>query len=125
MAYARAARRFNQMALQLDLPRVGRREEKDLLRSGERSVERFGLVEITLSNLDPGAADLIQEDLATGEKQGYKFTISASPTGYVINATPVSFGTSGSRTFFSDQSMMIRQNFGQEPATVTSPIFGK
>jgi len=73
----------------------------------------------------PGAADLIQEDLATGEKQGYKFTISASPTGYVINATPVSFGTSGSRTFFSDQSMMIRQNFGQEPATVTSPIFGK
>jgi type IV pilus assembly protein PilA len=71
----------------------------------------------------PQAADLIQEDLATGEKQGYKFTITAVPGGYVINATPAAFGTSGSRTFWSDQSMTIRQNFGQEPANATSPIF--
>jgi hypothetical protein len=34
----------------------------------------------------------------------------------------VAFGTSGSRTFYSDQSMVIRQNFGQEPATAASPI---
>jgi hypothetical protein len=32
----------------------------------------------------------------------------------------VSFGSSGSRTFFSDQSMVIRQNFGAEPATANS-----
>jgi type IV pilus assembly protein PilA len=71
----------------------------------------------------PAAADLIQEDLATGEKQGYKFTVAASQGGYIINAAPVAFGNSGSRTFYSDQSMTIRQNFGQEPATVTSPVF--
>jgi len=26
-----------------------------------------------------------------------------------------------SRTFFSDQTIVIRQNYGQEPATVNSP----
>ena len=71
----------------------------------------------------PGAADLIQEDLATGEKQGYKFTITAGPGGYVINANPIAFGTNGSRTFWSDQSMTIRQNFTAEPATATSQMF--
>jgi uncharacterized surface anchored protein len=70
----------------------------------------------------PAAADLIPEDLALGEKQGYKFTLTATPGGYVINAVPVAFGTSGSRTFYSDQGMVIRQNFGQEPATAASPI---
>jgi type IV pilus assembly protein PilA len=71
----------------------------------------------------PAASDLIQEDLATGEKQGYKFTLTATPGGYVINANPIAFGTSGSRTFYSDQNMAIRQNFGQEPATATSQMF--
>ena len=76
----------------------------------------------TSGAVGPTAADLIPEDLSQGEKQGYKFTLTATPGGYVINATPVAFGTSGSRTFFSDQTMVIRQNFGQEPATATSPI---
>jgi type IV pilus assembly protein PilA len=71
----------------------------------------------------PGAADLIQEDLATGEKQGYKFTITAAPGGYVVNANPIAFGTNGSRTFWSDQSMTIRQNFTAEPANATSQMF--
>ncbi len=71
----------------------------------------------------PAASGLIQEDLASGEKQGYKFTLTPTPGGYVINANPIAFGTSGSRTFYSDQSMAIRQNFGQEPATATSPMF--
>ena len=31
----------------------------------------------------------------------------------------------GSRTFFSDQSLVIRENYGQEPATVSSPLVGK
>ena len=71
----------------------------------------------------PAASDLIQEDLASGEKQGYKFVMTAIPGGYIVNANPMAFGSSGSRTFYSDQSMSIRQNFGQEPATATSPLF--
>jgi type IV pilus assembly protein PilA len=69
----------------------------------------------------PAAADLIDSTLAGGEKGGYKFTLSANAGGYVINAAPVAFGVSGTRTFYSDQSMVVRQNFGQEPATVNSP----
>ena len=69
----------------------------------------------------PAAADLIDGTLATGEKGGYKFTVAPNAGGYVINANPVAFGVSGSRTFYSDQSMVLRQNFGPEPATANSP----
>jgi prepilin-type N-terminal cleavage/methylation domain-containing protein len=69
----------------------------------------------------PAAADLIGNDLAQGTKSGYKFTVTGSQGGYVINASPEAFGASGSRTFYSDQTMVIRQNYGQEPATQNSP----
>ena len=62
----------------------------------------------------------IGNDLAGGVNKGYKFTLTGTQGGYVINANPVNFGADGNRTFFSDQSMVIRQNFGQEPATATS-----
>jgi prepilin-type N-terminal cleavage/methylation domain-containing protein len=68
----------------------------------------------------PQAADLIGNDLANGEKQGYKFTLSATPGGYIINANPVNYGSSGSKTFYSDQTMVIRENNGPEPATAQS-----
>ena len=68
----------------------------------------------------PAAADLIGNDLSGGEKSGYKFTVTGTQGGYAINASPSAFGTTGSRTFFSDQSMVIRENYGQEPATATS-----
>jgi prepilin-type N-terminal cleavage/methylation domain-containing protein len=69
----------------------------------------------------PAAADLIGNDLSGGEKQGYKFTLTGNPGGYVINASPVAYNSSGSRTFYSDQSMVVHQNYGPEPATANSP----
>ena len=69
----------------------------------------------------PAAADLLQEDMASGTKGGYKFVITATPTGYTINANPVAFGSSGRRTFYSDQTMAVHQNFGQDPASASSP----
>jgi hypothetical protein len=33
---------------------------------------------------------------------------------------PEVFGNTGRRTFFSDQTLVIRENWGAEPATVTS-----
>jgi len=90
---------------------------------------QYGKYATSLAELGPpasggaegiAAAGLISEDIALGEKQGYKYTLSGVPGGYVINAAPVAFGTSGSRTFYSDQAMVVRQNFSQEPATATS-----
>jgi prepilin-type N-terminal cleavage/methylation domain-containing protein len=71
----------------------------------------------TTGAASPAAADLIGNDLSGGEKQGYKFTVTGNAGGYVINANPVAFNNTGSRTFYSDQSMVIRQNYGPEPAT--------
>jgi prepilin-type N-terminal cleavage/methylation domain-containing protein len=68
----------------------------------------------------PASADLIGNDLAQGTKQGYKFTLTGNQGGYVINALPEVYGSSGSRTFYSDQTMVIRENYGPEPATVNS-----
>ena len=72
-------------------------------------------------NAGPSAADLISGDLASGLKQGFKFTLTATPMGYNITAIPVSFNSTGRRTFFSDQSGVIRENWSQEPASATSP----
>jgi len=90
---------------------------------------QFGKFAPSLTELGPpssgqpnqSASDLISGDLSLGEKSGYKFTIQATPTGYAVNANPVAYNTTGSRTFFSDQNMVIRQNYGQDPATDKSP----
>ena len=89
---------------------------------------QYGKYATSLAELGPpasgadsaAAANLIGNDLAQGEKQGYKFTLTATPGGYIINASPLAFGTGGNRTFYSDQSMVIRENNGPEPATASS-----
>ncbi len=90
---------------------------------------RYGRYAVSLSELGPpargapnaSAADLIGNDLADGERARYKFTVSPIfGGGYVVNAVPVSYGISGSRSFYSDQTMVIRANEGPEPATAQS-----
>ncbi len=66
------------------------------------------------------AADLIPGDLAQGSKSGYQFILAGSPTGYTVNANPVTYNSTGRRTFYSDQTLVIRENWGQEPATAAS-----
>ena len=48
----------------------------------------------------PNGAELIDRDLATGEKGGFKFVLQPSQTGYSLVATPAQFGTSGTHTVF-------------------------
>jgi len=69
----------------------------------------------------PAAADLIPKVLADGKNSGYMFAVQPSPTGYSITAVPEAFGSSGRRTFFSDQTLVIRNNWTQEPANANSP----
>jgi len=90
---------------------------------------QFGRYAASLTELGPPAsgtpgpagAGLIDRDLASGTKDGYKFTLTGTVSGYVIHADPEEYGKSGSRTFYSDQTMVIRQNHGPEPATADSP----
>jgi prepilin-type N-terminal cleavage/methylation domain-containing protein len=69
----------------------------------------------------PAAADLIPGDLAKGLKTGYQFILQGGPAGYSINANPQNYGSTGRQTFFSDQTHVIHQNWGSEPATANSP----
>ena len=73
----------------------------------------------------PGGAELIDRDLATGEKGGFHFALQQSQTGYTLTVNPTAFGTSGTHTYFSDQSMTIHQHNGQEPATANDPLVGE
>ncbi len=91
----------------------------------------FGHYATTLSQLGPpasaGAAEgpeaagLIPSNLASGSTGGYNYTVTQTPTGYGVSAVPKAFGSTGARTFYSDDSGVIRENRTQDPATATSP----
>jgi type IV pilus assembly protein PilA len=93
---------------------------------------QFGRYAVSLTELGPptsgtanaSSADLISGDMATGEKQGYRFTLTGTPSTYAITAVPIAFGSTGSRTFYSDQTLVVRENYGQEPATANSREVG-
>ena len=85
---------------------------------------QFGRFARSLTELGPSASNLVPANLAGGEKQGYKFTLMPTPEGYSIQAVPTVFGTTGSRTFYTDQSLVVRENYGQDPATVNSKEVG-
>jgi type IV pilus assembly protein PilA len=74
---------------------------------------------------NPSGAELIDKDLASGEKGGFKFVLQQTPTGFALSVAPTAFGTSGAHTFYSDQSMAIHVHNGQEPATLNDPLIGE
>ncbi len=69
----------------------------------------------------PQAAGLISGNLASGSTGGYNYTITQTPAGYAVSAVPKAFGSTGRRTFYSDQTGIIRENWSQDPATANSP----
>lgn len=89
---------------------------------------------VLLSYLGPGApttskaAGLIDSLLAAGNKSGYTFTyVSGAPAGgqvrtYTVTANPVAVDKTGKRYFFTDQTGVIRQNFGAAATAASLPI---
>ncbi len=94
---------------------------------------QYGTYATSLTQLGPPAngaasaagAEIIDRDLAGGEKGGFKFTLQPTPTGYAVTAVPMQFGTSGTHTYFTDQSQSIHIHSGQEPASLTDPLAGE
>jgi type IV pilus assembly protein PilA len=90
---------------------------------------QFGRYAVSLAEMGPpasgapgpSAAELIPKVLADGKNSGYIFTVTGTPTGYAVTAVPEAFNSSGRRTFYSDATLVIRNNWGQEVATATSP----
>ena len=92
-------------------------------------VSTYGRYATSLAELGPpasgattaSAADLIPTSLVAGVRSGYKFTMVGSPQGYAVNAEPQVFNTTGKRSFFTDQSGVIREHAGKGPASVSDP----
>jgi len=91
------------------------REVQTIAQAQTQYLSQFGRYAATLAELGParGAADspaaagLIPGKLASGEKDGYVFTLTSTAGGYVVNATPKNFGSTGRRTFYLDQNGVV------------------
>ena len=75
------------------------------------------------------SAQLIDNVLQSGVKSGYNFTFSAGTADsagnvdyYIINANPVTPGTTGLRYFFTDQSGVIRASTSAAATSASTPI---
>ena len=88
----------------------------------------------TLANMggvggSPTAAGLIDDVLASGSKSGFTYTYVPTtpdplgrPQGFVLNADPLNFGSTGQRYFYTDQSGVIRQSFSAQATATDNPI---
>jgi hypothetical protein len=77
------------------------------VQSAETQYSQYGQYAASLAQLGPNGAELIDRDLASGEKGGFKFILQQTQTGFSLDVNPVAFGTSATHTYYSDQSMEI------------------
>ena len=95
----------------------------------------YGGYPAALSNLGPAtsatsaSADLIDAVLASGSKTGYVFTYAAGAAdagghvlSYSLHADPLTRGTTGQRSFYTDQSGVIRSDTGASATAASTPL---
>ena len=74
----------------------------------------------TLGDLGPSGARLIAPQLAGGVSNGYRFDVSTTVASYSVQAHPVQWGVTGRRSFYADESRVVRQSWTQALATLDS-----
>ena len=90
--------RLNQVGAESSLKLI--RKAQSVYRSHNQN--RFG----TLQELH--SADLIDAELASGTKDGYRFDVRAGQDSYTATAVPLEYDVTGSWSFYLDQSGVIR-----------------
>lgn len=90
----------------------------------------FGKYAASLRELGPptasessgaAAAGLISQTAAEGVHNGYRFTLTATADSFAISATPTTHGRTGRRSFFIDQTRIVRQSWSaSDPANAQS-----
>jgi hypothetical protein len=73
-----------------------------------------------LLELGPDGANLITPDLAKGVHRSYRFSLSAETGSYVLGARPLRWEEGAMRSFYSDQTGTVRQNWTNNEATAES-----
>jgi len=82
----------------------------------------------SLKQLGPRGEDLIEQVLATGKKDGYQFVLTPGPVDangairhYTISARPSKVLVKGQRSFFTDETGVIRSTPENRAATASDP----
>ncbi len=74
----------------------------------------------------PKAMPILNDSvLSSGTKDGYAFSTSGDTHTFTVNARPLTYGTTGTRSFFADKSLAIRYTREDRPATVEDPPVGQ
>jgi hypothetical protein len=100
----------------LDTPAIGNikriqvAEEEFLKRHG-----RYG----KLYELSSGG-DFLPSELVDGQSRGHKFILEVSASAYSVQTVPVEWGRTASRSFYSDQTNVIRKSDGPTLASASS-----
>ena len=71
-----------------------------------------------------GAVSLVDDVLGSGTKDGYYFTTSGGTISFILNANPIVFNSTGKRSFFADESGVIRYTTTNAPASSSDPPIG-
>jgi hypothetical protein len=136
----------------LDIPELEKRWGEEELQARERAAigdldqlaeaiktyqKGFGKLPETLGELGPAppnqvspeAAQLVDKDLAAGEKDGYRFRYrilpepGGAPPGFELAATPADYGKTGRRSFFLDAAGKLHgADKGGAVATEDDPV---
>ena len=70
-------------------------------------------------------AGLIDSVIGGGTKDGYTFSMTGSAEAFQVNSRPLVYDTTGIRSFYSDESGVVRYTTVNAPATSTSvPVGG-
>ena len=86
---------------------------------------RSGPVNFAADLTELEAANLIDSVMGSGTAEAYSFAVSGSGVQYTIDARPLVYGSSGIRSFFTDESGAIRYTTADAAATVSDPGLGQ
>lgn len=76
----------------------------------------------SLRELGPTNDNLIERGIASGISSGYGIAIVNRGDAYVVIARPLNWGRNGRRSFYSDQTGVIRQNWTDRAANPESEV---
>ena len=76
---------------------------------------------------DLSNAGLVDDVVGSGTKDGYTFVSTSSTAGdtFTIEARPMTYGSTGTRSFFADETGVIRYTTANSAASASSPALGK
>ena len=79
--------------------------------------------EYAITLVDLRSRGLIDSALESGIKDGYIFSIGSFGSVFTVSARPMIYASTGTRSFFSDESGIIRYTREDRPATVEGPAY--